>query len=323
MELRKRGVIFTLICITLLSLLLISSTSYYSFTRNEKAQLVSVSVGSLQRMLKDVEGDMSRAAYITSFRAILSMEEVVFNTNNFLPNAQDVFKSLFLNGSYNGTQYSLMQNNTFYNWTAKAIAQAEALDFNLTFDVASVAINHSTPWTLLVQIQINVSIADTKNIAQINKSTDIVTSIDIFEFEDPLYNKFTVNEIANLINKSPYIGNFTQGADVSNLSKHMNGTYSYYVESTSAPSFLMRFEGQLQPSPYGIESMLNYQRFWDKSLTVRVNSSVIDYLYWNTTTTYRNWTIAGMPSWFRIDNGSINSTENRTTFYGVDSLLQN
>ena len=74
--------------------------------------------------------------------------------------------------------------------------------------------------------------------------------------------------------------------DISNMRLfYFNG---YYVESTQAPSFLMRLNGQLGPSPYGIYSFIDARQF-------SLNRSSVDYYYFNNTNQVK-YQIKGMPN---------------------------
>jgi len=105
----------------------------------------------------------------------------------------------------------------------------------------------------------------------------------------------------NIINKTIYDGNYTfkinDTWNVTNLLKHIEN--SLYTENSNAPSFLSRFEYDLSPSPYGIESMVNLKKF--QGLGINEDSSIIDYHYFpdDGNGDYR---INVTPSWVKIDD---------------------
>jgi len=84
----------------------------------------------------------------------------------------------------------------------------------------------------------------------------------------------------------------------------LNHTASgYYVADEDAPSFLMRFENDLESSPYGIESLVDLAKFEAQGIQTYQNS-IVDYKYFanSTGTLYRiNFT----PSWFILDQGHL------------------
>jgi hypothetical protein len=88
---------------------------------------------------------------------------------------------------------------------------------------------------------------------------------------------------------------------------------SYYVASTTAPSYLMRFEGDLSNSSLGIESLVNLEELNKQNIPV-VNKTLVDYIYFNSTnnpTEYCN--VQNMPDWFRIDQA-------HASFYDITGL---
>ena len=91
-----------------------------------------------------------------------------------------------------------------------------------------------------------------------------------------------------------------QGSNIANLS--MQSTNSYYLASTSAPSFLDRMQGMNAPNLYGIESLVNLAELSSQSIQIK-DKSVVDYIYFsNSNPTACNVIPAGMPSWFKLDS---------------------
>ena len=90
---------------------------------------------------------------------------------------------------------------------------------------------------------------------------------------------------------------FANGTDVTNLFKHAEN--SFYINSTTAPSFLNRLEGKFTPDPNGIESLV-----YLPNLPLSKDKSCVDYIYFssNDPTTGH---IQGMPSWFKLDDDHI------------------
>jgi len=106
----------------------------------------------------------------------------------------------------------------------------------------------------------------------------------ILGFEDPLYTVESSDRISVLINRTPTI-DFVNDAtnDTTILKTHIEN--SYYLNSTSAPSFLMRFTGNLSPSIYGIESFVNIENWENQMGSYNPDRSIIDYLYFGNQTT--------------------------------------
>ncbi|MFH1400079.1 MAG: hypothetical protein ABIH41_01040 [Nanoarchaeota archaeon] len=91
--------------------------------------------------------------------------------------------------------------------------------------------------------------------------------------------------------------------DTSGLQYHLNS--SLYIPSRSAPSFIQRFEGDLTPSPAGIESLVNLQVLADQGVPIDNNRSVVDYLYFGLNDTANYCDIQNMEFppeyWFILD----------------------
>jgi len=206
-----------------------------------------------------------------------------------------------MNGTIGSVSLVLMQNSTFPEWVARLQSEALKTGIVVSFNVSSVTIYQDDPWHVKGKINLSINVTDTRNSSSWHQHREIISSMSILGLEDPLYAVKTYGRAPNSINMTPYDGNYVSGVDVTNLNRHANN--SYYANSTSAPSFLMRFEGNLSASPYGIESMVNLQTLQDQGLAVK-QKSVIDYVYWGSsnTTDYR---VTGTPSWFYIDSGHV------------------
>jgi len=118
----------------------------------------------------------------------------------------------------------------------------------------------------------------------------------------------TEDKVSNLVNVTPN-QDFVDEADNNNtevLETHL--LQGYYVESTEAPSYLMRFSGNFSPSQFGIESMVNLDDLDKQSIPV-LERSVIDHIYFSTESTTDYCNIKDMPSWFRIDSNHLDDYE--------------
>ncbi|MFQ5475363.1 MAG: hypothetical protein ACE5DM_06030, partial [Candidatus Nanoarchaeia archaeon] len=115
---------------------------------------------------------------------------------------------------------------------------------------------------------------------------------------------------------TPYENDYVSGSDVTNLEIHLNSTY--YAESDAAPSFMMRFEGDLNSSEYGIESLVDKQEV-GTYFPCPAGTTNTDYLYWQCSSV-NTWGVTGMPSWFYLDNQTVDS-EGRLEKYEVEGLV--
>jgi hypothetical protein len=65
----------------------------------------------------------------------------------------------------------------------------------------------------------------------------------------------------------------------------------------------MRLEGNLGNSSYGIESLVNLEKFQKQGLIIK-DRSIVDYVYFGTQNTV-NKRINNTPDWFKIDEGHL------------------
>jgi hypothetical protein len=159
-----------------------------------------------------------------------------------------------------------------------------------------VTIYQKNPWAANIDINVTLNAEDVKKTASWQRPLYITTNISIQGFEDPLYVINSYGRVTNTIIKTN-ITNFVSGEDTTKLKKHTNN--SYYIESSTAPSFLMRLEGNLSNSVYGIESLVNLEEFQEQEVPIK-SRSVVDYIYFGTQS-IDDCKIKNMPSWFMLD----------------------
>jgi hypothetical protein len=107
--------------------------------------------------------------------------------------------------------------------------------------------------------------------------------VPITDIKDPLYSVGTLGRSPNPVRGSnvsrPYI---TAGGNPTRFLTLVNT--SVYVADPDAPSFLMRFTGNLSPSPYGIQSLINLETFRAQGFVPDPCRSIVDYRYFNGST---------------------------------------
>ena len=124
----------------------------------------------------------------------------------------------------------------------------------------------------------------------------MTTGISIIGFEDPLYVVNSHGRVTNAIIQSN-ITNFVVGNDVSNLLIHAN--HSYYAAHNDSPSFLMRLTGDLGNSTYGIESLVNVDKFLQQGLSIN-DKSIVDFIYFGTKNP-ESFRINNTQAWFKLN----------------------
>ncbi len=302
MAIKKKAMVFTIISVILISILVFSFTLYNKYSLRDKSVVIGTRVKSMDNFIRDIENDIERGVYITGFRAIMSMEQYITTNGKFIGDFQPRFREAFLNGTINNSKMALMNESTFVNWTDKVKFEAEKLDINLDFDINDVIIYHDNPWEVKVYVDIKINVKDKKNTASWDRDVKITANISIEEFEDALYSINSNGKVTNKIIKTT-ITNFVDGEDTTNLQIHLNN--SYYIESETAPSFLMRLAGNLSSSPYGIESLVNIEEFKSQGFQTK-SRSVVDYIYFGTEST-NDCQIENMPLWFMLDDNHLSA----------------
>jgi len=310
----RRGIFYSLTAIILLLFLVYAVQTSTRYTYQQEMFVAKNRVQAMNTLLNDLERDMQRAIYITGFRALLSAQQEVVTTGQFLNDSRSELASAFLNGTMDGQVAPLMNDSTLVNWTSRMRTEVEKLRLNLTITVTQLNISQESPWDVTFTVTSIVNLTDDLNTAHWNATLTVSSQVPITDFEDPFYVVYTEGKVTNTIRLSPYDGDFVSGSNTSNLRSHVNE--SYYIPSASAPDFLQRLEGNLSNSTAGMESMVNLVEFQDAGLSVQ-DRSAVDYIYFDTidlsAVTFKiNGTYE---SWLRIDN-----TSDHLIVYQVESL---
>ncbi|MBW2974549.1 hypothetical protein KY366_02425 [Candidatus Woesearchaeota archaeon] len=298
----KKGMFFTLMTTAFLIIFvfIFMVPGYRRF--GERMVAIEMRVESMNDFIKDLKRDTSRGLYISSFRALMALEGHIIQEGEFLDDIEKSFREAVLNGTINNTNSTLMLFSTFPDWIENIQGKAEKFNIQANITLHDVYISQDDPWNIKVSGNLTFSIRDITNLASWDMNETINASISIIGFEDPLYIVYTYGRTTNLINKTPFLGNYTyvsgDGWNVSRLLKEVDE--SYYKPNTNAPDFLMRFENDLGASPNGIESLVNLKKLSDLGLEIDIGNSIVDYCYWDGVDgPYRvNFT----PSWFMLDN---------------------
>ena len=292
----KKAIIYTAAAIALTIVIVITYGAYTSTRLNERMSSVQTRIETVNFFIDDVEKDLAKGIYIAGFRALLSFNQYITTNGTFLDNANQRFKEAFLNGTIKNMSFTLMKDSTFTDWANKISAQSDKVDILFNYTINDVKLNQSDPWFVDIGVNITLDIRDKKNTSYWIRDKYLVTKISIINFEDPLYTVNSGGRVSSTIRKS-VVSNFTTSGNITNLLIHVNN--SYYIVHNDSPSFLMRLEGNLGNSGFGIESLVNLDKFIAQGLPVK-DRSIVDSRYFGTkiTAIYR---ISNMSEWFKID----------------------
>ncbi len=315
----RRGIFYSLTAIILLGFLMYALSTSTTYTYQQEMFVAKNRVQAMNTLLEDLERDMQRAVYITGFRTLLTMQQKIIAENEFYPNSSETFSEAFLNGTILGVETELMTDSTFPNWTAKMQQEAEKGRLDLQFEILDVTVSQVEPWNVRIEVTSRITLTDNLGTANWDIVKTVAGDVSIIGLEDPLYFVNTGTKVTNTFRQSPYEGNFTDGADTTNLKEHIDA--SYYIASTSAPNYLMRLEGNLADSPTGVESLVNLLGFNALGLPTE-DRSAVDYIYFDTIDlsddtfkiqdTYE--------SWFRLDN--VTPSNHLETYQVTDLAFQ-
>ncbi|MBS3142053.1 hypothetical protein J4464_01560 [Candidatus Woesearchaeota archaeon] len=313
----RKAMFFTLLTIAILGIF-IFAFSYQEYQRlSNRALTVEARVTSLNDFLSDVRRDIGRGLYISGFRSVLALSEYMINQGTYVDDVQSRFREAMINGTINGSTYTVLQGSTFKDWAQRIQFEGDKvrIDVNITLNTLDVV--QDDPWNVLVRANVTMIVKDSAQTATFTTTEFVTAKVGIVGFEDPLYIVNGQGRLTNVINTSIFYGNFTQKINgtwyVSNLLNHTAS--GYYVADEDAPSFLMRFENDLESSPYGIESLVDLAKFEAQGIQTYENS-IVDHKYFanSSGTLYRiNFT----PSWFVIDQAHLAQYNVTGVSYGV------
>ena len=296
----KKAIFYTTAAIALTIVIIVTFSAYTTYRLSDKMDVIQTRIDTVNFFIKDVEKDLNKGAYIAGFRTLLSFNQYITSNGTYIDDVNLRFKEAFLNGTIRQMPLSLMQGSTFTDWASRISAEASKVDIKFNLSVNDVKLNQSDPWTVDIGLNLSLDIGDVRNTSYWIRERYLITRISIAGFEDPLYVINTNGRITNPIIISN-ITDFVVNGDVKNLLVHTNN--SYYISHNDSPSFLMRIQGNLANSTFGIESLVNLNKLQQQGLSIK-DRSIVDYIYFGTGNTV-NYRINNTPEWFKIDDGHL------------------
>ena len=311
----KKGFFFTLIGLFMIILFVSMIHSTKSTKYTTKSIVIANRLQTLNNFISDVEKDLEREMFIGGFRTFLSLHNHIRETEGFLTDMDSTFFEVFINGSINSTPISLMEQEgigaDFNSWMDRINEEATKFSVSVAAAPSNMELFHVTPWTVRLSLNVTFNFTDTRELAKWTISKNYIYDFPIEGFEDPIYTVYTEGKITYIVNNS----RFSQFVDEDNVTTNLTLTLnnSLYTASDTAPSYLMRFVGNLSDSLLGIESFVNLEQLNTQNIPVR-NKTLIDYIYFNDSNMPDDWCIIqNMPDWFRID-------KSHASEYDVDDL---
>jgi membrane-associated protease RseP (regulator of RpoE activity) len=310
MALNRKGFFFTLAAVMFIFIIMLYISSQQQTRLRLKAPVIEQRMMSLDHFMSDIERDIERGGYIASFRALLAIQQHIISEGDYMDDTDAIMKGLILNGTIDGSYVSVMNSTELSVWTERIRFEAGKIGINVDCVIVDVELRHLNPWTLVLSMDTVINITDRSGLAFWNSQKEINSTLSIVGFEDPVYSVSTLGRVINTIETSPH-ERFVIGTEASNLKDH--ALNSRYIASNNSPSYLMRIEGNMTSSEFGIESLVNLLRLEMNEITV-LNKTCVDHIYFsaaNPTSYYIN----GTYNWLRIDN-----TSGRLGLYDADGI---
>lgn len=276
----RKGMMYTIVVIILL--LVIINIFFTQSRAYDRGSAAGDRIRTVNSFIHDLEQDSGRAAYIAGFRTLVAMEQHITSTGVPIDEPEEVFREIFLGGSYNATEFIIMQDSTFSEYLARVQSEAgtQGIQFNAT--VTNISLWQTDPWHLLVNYTMEANITDSRGTASWTITRTFFGKIPIVDLRDPLITVQTYGRLQQVIkpsNASQLVIDATN--DTAALLQHMN--VSYYIAAGRGPDILMRFAGNMSDSEFGIESLIDTDELIAQGLPADSSASIVDYQYFAAT----------------------------------------
>ena len=298
-SLNKRGIVFTFIAASLLSIIILIFLFNLSNRAQGNIQETNIKIETINNFVKSLSNDYLKTALRTSSnQVILSFLDREDKTDNFIDISN--FKDSIMMGYYTpdveADKLKLMFQEDL-NFTLpsaleeiKEFGDGIGVNFSYKFNSNSIVITQTETWNLDVKFIVSYEVNDLKrNVKWKIDNKEINAKLDIQNYRDPLY--IVKENVNNTINKTT-ITNW----NLDNFKEFVKA--EHFRENPSAPSFLDRLEGTTDANPNGIESLLDPNYYANPSVF-----SNVDYQYW--TNTHGGCSVDGMDNSFRLETSHL------------------
>ncbi|MCA9478135.1 MAG: hypothetical protein KC535_03245 [Nanoarchaeota archaeon] len=308
----KKGFAYLLIVSIFVAVLLVVFLTYNSYSYAKTQELHEERILTMNNFVMDFNEDIHRATFISSFRALVGLEDHIASSGEFLNDTELAFQEVFYNGTIDGKKVLIMTGSSFSDYIDKVNALANNVGIISNIEISYINLSQDDPWTISVNVHAIVNVSDYRETASWSYEDDFTTNLPIYNLRDPLYSFFTSNKVPNTIR--PYLSfPLVNGSDASSLQALIDG--SYYIASNQSPSFLQRFENSTLPNQNGIESIVDINVISDQDLAVYPDRVKVDFIYFNDLPSDKICT---------VENISVNSyfviPSNRTDLYEIGGL---
>lgn len=304
----KKGLIYITVVIIFLVVMLSVFYTYEVYNSDSKKDTVETRIKTMDNFIGNLRDDAQRSAYTAGYRTLIALEEYVLEQGSFLDDLEESFKEPFYNGTIGNYSPDILSGQSFSDFLKGVNFQSRKIDININITVLDINIYHSDPWNIIVEILSTVNLSDNKGLAEWYYNETFISKIPIEKLRDPLYSVNTLGKLQSFVVATNISDFVSFDNKTTNLSVHLNNLF--YKASDKAPSFIMRFEGNLSNSTYGIESFVDISLLEkQEDLIIDYDKSVVDYIYFGSQSTNNKCNFPDMPSWFKLDENHLSDYE--------------
>jgi hypothetical protein len=296
-EERKKGQLFSILAILILSLMFLS---YELYSYLNERQVVETRVSTMESFLNSVEENLARQMYIVGFRILFLATAHITSTGEYV-DVDSFFNEAFFNGTIGGEENDFLLGATYNDLVDSLNEKGNNINVEIVLSNTSISVSQSDPWFVNFSMISDFVMEDKEGLARWERKQIISGMIPVVGLEDPVYAVNSYSKISRKISRTIYEGNYANGTDVTNLLSHVNN--NYYAANPDAPSYLDRLEGNFSADPEGIESFVNLGEFSSQGIPI-YSKSCVDHIYFSDDNPGSS-PVSGMPSWFRIDNSHL------------------
>jgi len=289
MELRtsRKAYFFSLTVLILLTLLTVYTAVQRPARYHDQADIEATRLVKAEELISAVEDDAETALRVASYRAFLALDEAVLRRDGYVSGFDDKFEELVTNGTLDGQEQDLLNATALEDWKNQTSLVASHLHYRLNFTGHEIRAYHEGPWHVTVALDTELLLVDERSDAQWRVPLNITAKVPVRGLYDPLYTVGTGQRYFQRVTPAP------QGASAADLVHDR-----LYINSTKGPTYLQRLQGNINPSPFGIESLVNTTTL--AGVGAEQEGSIIDWHYLDDQRP-ADCTITGLPSWAAIN----------------------
>ena len=272
MDMNKKGLFFTFIAISILTLMFLSIMGGYS-VRNYHGEVVKAQYDVLDSHNSNLKSYARNLLFVQSKKAFTDLLSYT-ESSGPIDNVTLRFEELVMNATLFDSSVNApsMDNRGFRDWTLTMDEKAEEfLLLESNMDIVDPRPVQHSPWR--VTIYADVVINTSKGNLSYDARETVNITLSILGWNDPLYYH---NNLENIIN-------ITSVFDFDQVSTFEMLEQRTYRHNHYAPNFLQRLENSTSSSNCcGIESLVHAgEDYFNITSMYQYNRSYVDHLFWS------------------------------------------